>query len=301
MQYVSPVPTHVSVSTSPCKSTTILVPIQNPIRGRWTHEFGLCVNVAFGQYPWHELIEWIELNKMLGVSEINIYNGSMPQNMRPLFKYYEEQGLLRLHQMPPPHFNYNESGIRVAMPASTNDCMLRYMYRYKYIIVIDFDEVIMPRLDENYHDMLARIDKDYKLDEPWFSYTFRNLYFFKDLAPQSGPSYTKMLRYRKRSKDPDEFMIASKSFTDPRRCKSVFSHYCDIRFKNSNTPKQWTIRVNTDIAMSHHYRYRKSKISVAEWARMMREAEQDDIMLRFNSSLITRMSEVFKDLNYTQP
>ena len=34
---------------------------------------------------------------------------------------------------------------------------------------------------------------------------------------------------------------------------------------------------------------------------MMREAVQDDIMLRFNSSLITRMSDVFKDLNYTPP
>ena len=300
LQYASPVPTHVSVSTSPCTSTTILVPIQNPIRRTWTHEFGVCVAIAFGQFPWHELIEWIELTKILGVSEFNIYNGSMHQNLRPLFKYYEDQGLVRLHQMPPPQFDYSKMGVKLSMPASLNDCMLRNMYRYKYIIIVDFDEVIVPRLDENYHDMLARIDKDYKLDEPWLSYTFRNLYFFKDLAPQSAPSYSKMLRYRKRSKTPNKPMInGPKSFIDPRRCWCVSNHYCTIRFKNSFTPKNWTIDVNTDIAMNHHYR--SFRLNAAKAVNMMREAVQDNIMLRFNSSLITRLSHVFKDLKYTSP
>ena len=299
LQYANPVPTHVSVSIAPCDSTTILVPIQTSTRGTWSHEFGVCVAIAFGQVPWHELIEWIELTRMQGVSEINIYNGSMHQNMRPLFKYYEDQGLVRLHQMPPPQFDYSKMGAKLSSPASLNDCMLRYMYRYKYIIVIDFDEIIVPRLDENYHDMLARIDKEHKLGEPWLSYTFRNLYFFNDHAPQAGPSYSTMLRYRKRNKDPSGYLFAPKSFIDPRRCESVFNHYCYIKFKNSHTPKKWTIDVNTDIAMSHHYR--KCSFKRDECDKMISEAEQDDVMLRFNSSLITRMSKVFKDLNYTPP
>ena len=88
-----------------------------------------------------------------------------------------------------------------------------------------------------------------------------------------------------------------KSFIDPRRCWCVSNHYCTIRFKNSFTPKYWTIDVNTDIAMSHHYR--RFRLNAAKAVNMMREAVQDNIMLRFNSSLITRLSHVFKDLKYT--
>ena len=294
-----PVPTHVSVAMSHCGYSSIYLPIYIPVRSKWKHEFGVCVVIAFGTIPTHSFVEWMEVTSMFGVTEINVYNGSMSTAMTPVFEYYEHTGVLRVHQMPPPTSDFGSRGTKLSSPASLNDCMLRNMYRYKYIIVIDFDEIIVPREHTNYHDMLAHIDKVERLSEPWLSYTFRNVYYFLDIGPTATqPEYSTVLRYQKRQSQPSAYLYAPKSFIDPRRCLSVFNHYCWKRFKNSYTPEKWTIDVKPEIAMSHHYRrcgFGKKCIA------MFNTTVVDAHMLTFNRTLVSRMEKVFSDIHYNKP
>jgi len=99
---IDPVPTHVSlVATDQCSNSTMYVPVERPVRSEPDHEFGICVAIAFGSVPLAEFVEWIEVNRMFGVTEVNIYDAGMV-NMSTVFDYYTKQELLRVHSMPPP-------------------------------------------------------------------------------------------------------------------------------------------------------------------------------------------------------
>lgn len=91
----------------------------------------------------------------------------------------------------------NLQNIKLASTASLNDCQLRYVYRYRYVIVIDFDEVVVPRFHQNYSQMICDIRKKYNLQDPAYQYQFVNTYFFMDYQPDtSQPSYLRTLRQR---------------------------------------------------------------------------------------------------------
>jgi hypothetical protein len=99
---IEPIPSHVSlVAVDPCDNSTIYLPVERPIRSEPDHEFGICVAIAFGHVPVAEFVEWIELNRLLGVTEVNVYDAGMV-NMSTVFEYYTRQGLLNVHYMPPP-------------------------------------------------------------------------------------------------------------------------------------------------------------------------------------------------------
>ncbi len=40
-----------------------------------------------------------------------------------------------------------------------NDCLYRNLYRFKYLVVVDLDEVIVPRLDKDWHGLLNRLEE----------------------------------------------------------------------------------------------------------------------------------------------
>ena len=64
---------------------------------------GVCVAVSFGSLPVSELVEWFELNRMLGIDEFNVYNATLTSQFDPVFDYYSHRvGVLNVHQMVPP-------------------------------------------------------------------------------------------------------------------------------------------------------------------------------------------------------
>ena len=279
-----PVPSHVSLSTVPCKPSSIYLPVIHSVRTSWEHEFGICVAIAFGSVDTAEFVEWMEFHRLLGVTEFNIYDGDISGDMDEVFQYYTRLGWLRVHKMPPAVDEISYGAVKLSSPASLNDCMLRNVYRYRYMIVIDFDEFIVPKVKLNYHDLLEEINKENKLSEPWMSYTFRNTYFLKDFEIDTAqPENAHTLRFRHRAR-PSRAFYAAKSFIDPRRCFSVFNHYCYIRFPKSD--KKFSIDVRPDLAACHHYR----KCNIKDCDTLKKEDTLDDIMLSYKDKLVTRIN-----------
>jgi len=71
--------------------------------------------------------------------------------------------------------------VKLASPASLNDCMMRNVYRYRFAVVIDFDEVIVPRFHDDYSQLVRHVDAQHRALP--HTYTFHNAYFFVDLSP----------------------------------------------------------------------------------------------------------------------
>lgn len=97
-----PVPSHVSVVfNNRCSVSSFYLAVQKPVRSEPEHEFGVCVAIAFGNVPLAEFVEWMEILKIFGVTEFNVYDAGMV-NMSDVFAYYVKRGLLKVHPMPPP-------------------------------------------------------------------------------------------------------------------------------------------------------------------------------------------------------
>ena len=120
----------------------------------YQHEFGMCLGggTMYGEVNdadarW--LVEWFEVNRMFGVTEFNLYNATaqFSDKAKAVIQFYQKIGVLKFHQLPPPltHYDVNDrNAVDLSMRVSLNECMYTNMYRYKYIVVIDLDEIIVP-------------------------------------------------------------------------------------------------------------------------------------------------------------
>ena len=272
---------------------------------RFEHRFGVCVAISFGAIAVDEFVEWVELNRLLGVTEINIYDGNLTASKTAdVLDFYQKSGVVRVVPMPPPvpvpaDERRKLDAIKVASPASLNDCMMRNMYRYEFVIVVDFDEFIIPRRHRDYAALLAHIDRMYKLRVPHHTYTFRNVYFFKEFgvvagaSPPSNPPLRSAV-YRRRVR-PSGRGFAPKSFVDPRQCLSVFNHFCYIRLPTSGPyAGQRYLDVSPQVAASHHYR--RCTFAGDRCPKLFKERTNDDVTLRFVAELKPRVDAVLRYL-----
>ncbi len=182
-------------------------------------------------------MEWMEFHQIVGVTEFNVYNGDLQPNLHDVFDYYTTKGILHIRPMPPPVDEKTVAAVKLSSPASLNDCMLTNMYRYRFIVVIDFDEFLVPRNHSGLSDLIAHINSQEGLTQDWYSYTFRNAFFFNHFEQDTKqPEFLRTLRFRNRA-PPSPYLYAPKSIVDPRRCFSVFNHYCWLRFPDTPGPK----------------------------------------------------------------
>jgi len=285
------IPTHVSIATTLCANSTISLEITRPAKSdKWIHNFGVCLEVNFGYFPPELIVEWMEAYSIFGITHVNIYNGSIDSRLDRVFDYYRQKGILEIRQMPPAVEDYTIDGVRLGSPASLNDCMMRNMYSHRFIVIVDFDEIIVPRINSNYLDMLLYIDRSQNRPQSHHTYSFRNAYFFKYFPEDEvQPKALKTLRLRYRAQISD-YLFGTKSFVDPRQCLSVFNHYCWIPFPDSDSPG---VDVETSIALSHHYReicpFDKDQCDGYANVKV-----RDDIMLKYKDKLQDRVSELLK-------
>lgn len=287
---VEPVPSHVSLVTVECNQSSIFLPVQRPIRSTPDQEFGICVPISFGTLSTQDFVEWIELNRLFGVTEFNVYDANMT-GMSDVFDYYSTRGLLRVFRTPPAVNLLDLGGVKLGSVVALNDCMMRNLYRYRMIIVIDFDEFIIPRIHNDYSSMLAHVDKAAKQTERYQGYAFRNAYFFRELAADATePSYMRTAFHRLRSALKKE-AVSPKSFVDPRFCLSVFNHYCLLQLKPG---KLRSIDVHPSLAVTHHYRI--CGFSKPRCAEYYNASYRDDTGLRFKDRVLPRVKLALKEL-----
>ena len=140
--------------------------------------FTICIPPLFGDYmTTGELIEFVEMNRLLGADKFILYLMSPRQELIPCLLSYARDDLVELNNWTIPFKDHeiNYGG----QTMSQNDCLFKTMYRTKYLVNQDFDEFIIPTRTTDWQTMLDVFHNNSRPEEidRTASYSFRNLFF----------------------------------------------------------------------------------------------------------------------------
>ena len=142
-----------------------------------------------GQFSAGALIEWIELNNILGIEEFNFYESDLSDEAIKVLQHYASTGLVRLQHVAPPIFdklNCNANCHLTSTTATVNDCLYRNINRYKYIVILDLDEIIIPHRSKilHLHELIDQVNKHRGPGKPpVIQYSFMNMLFLLEFPP----------------------------------------------------------------------------------------------------------------------
>jgi len=239
--------------------TTFRVPIELAQNTSNQQNLAVCVSATFGPINTRRLIEWLEMQQILGVQMVIVYNHSVSQSVgHVLSQYARAPAVSRLQVELRQTRAFMSDDVLLHMSPVINDCMYRFSAQFRYFAVIDLDEVIIPR---HVYTMPALV-KSLSLgnEYPVALFTFRNAYFFLDIAVQdierplhpNAALSTYLVHRRRLSASPPAYSV--KSVVNAEACVAMHNHYCWTYA--DDVLSYWTLRVDVEPsdALLHHYK-----------------------------------------------
>lgn len=253
------VPETVSVVARLKASPTNRILIQNRPENRAKNKEMLAVCVKPLHYDYNrvlQLIEFIELHRLLGASHVTLYNDTVGSEAGCALKYYEAKGLVTV--LPWHHLDMiSQRDIRTeGLFAALNDCLYRSMYRYEYVALVDLDEFIIPRHNDTIIDLIRWMSSRINAKATG-SYSFQNAFFYLQWAddPFVVTSRTPIeaglitLKKTRRRTKLHPHKQRSKYVCKPQNVVEAGNH-----FVWEFIPGHGTLNVPSDAAILHHYR-----------------------------------------------
>ena len=281
------------------------IPVEIPPRPKEMGEFLICIKEA---YELHgstmdpvevtQLIEWVELNKLLGVDHIVVYNHSITSKIGDVFRYYQDQGYMDIMQAG--KLPSEKHPIKPARAVGINDCLYRNMYSYRQIINIDMDEIIASPNATSYHELLDYLSSNSRYSRNHTIYLFHNQRYFLDAPQPSRDDHVAasrdflMTQYAVMHVRPESIGKRAKVIVAPSLCLMLSPHACLRRVSGS-----FVMRVKPNLAVSYHYKSCRKSRRVNRPKNCSREfstAVLDDSMTRFGAPLETNVKRILLDM-----
>ena len=290
------IPETVSIATTLSVKPDWSIPVELPDRPKYKGEFGVCASVCYGkEWDLFEIVEWIELLKILGVTRVGVYNNALGPEAYRVFQYYDTKGFVDLRQswnfLPDPGLLTSH----LHWTPVINDCIYRNLYSFNKILVIDVNEVILPKHAYSLSELLSDIDNYQVLStHPARSYTFRNNYFFFDMPQDSTmPKHIRMLGRRWRL-PPSGQGHSAKSIISPLACTHMHNHYC-WGYTKQHEVNDHHVEVQPQYAVNMHYK--KCNFYETECQEILLNLTRDDAILKYKDKLIKNVDKTLKELN----
>lgn len=251
-------PYAVSLSSDQCKTPSNILPIVYPQQQK--RQFTVCVTPLNYRYSKaYELVEMIELNRILGAEYFVFYNYSTNYNVDKVLEYYAKQGIVEVLEwdLPMKVDTWPKKNEPVEIHyfgqlAALNDCLYRNMHVSKYVVFQDLDEFIIPRQHLTWPDMINNLPPGQG------AYIFQCVFFRKEWADiaTNFPGKDTAIKYKMNTllKQNREQKLLGKThrakyILDPTKVDTVGIHNI-WRFRGGNGAHF----VNPDYARMHHYR-----------------------------------------------
>ena len=284
------------------------LPVLNAVEGTGTWpvnatDVGVCVKPMHFHYnKTLELIEFIELNKILGVTKFTLYNDTVSPEVSCVLQHYMSEGTV---SVLPWRLNIDsQTEIRTeGLFAALNDCLYRNMNDFRYLMLIDFDEFIVPHTNDTLPQMLTHVDAQkiivtgnigrYGVKVPpqpkvTSAYSFQNAFFYLQFADDSeAESEMRVLRKTRRKSKFNPQKQRSKYICVPRNVKEAGNHFIWEFSRGSN------LNVPTKYGYLHHYR-------VCEFGGddcVHTESHVDRTMFHYRDRLLNNVNDVVNKLS----
>ncbi|XP_037293717.1 uncharacterized protein LOC115452130 [Manduca sexta] len=232
-------------------ATNLLTILDTEPRAGIEDTMHVCVKPFHFSYARDEwLVEWFEMNRLLGASHFYMYNESLSAPVGCLLDHYRRQGLVTLLPWKLPIISKVE--IRTeGQFAAFNDCLYRSMAAAGWLLVVDVDEVVVPRRERTLPALLAALRASYSPpSKAPGAFLFRNAFFYlrwEDDSEARAPLVT--ARKTRRWATPHALKNRSKYALRPRDAVELGNH-----FVWELAPGAAAAGVPTDRALLHHYR-----------------------------------------------
>ncbi|XP_053608038.1 uncharacterized protein LOC128673899 isoform X5 [Plodia interpunctella] len=223
-----------------------------PINENKLESLQVCVkplHSSFARADW--LVEWFEFNRLLGASHFYMYNKSTSAPVGCVLNYYRRLGLVTLLPWKLPMQSLVE--IRTeGQFAAFNDCLYRSMPHTNWLLVIDVDELVLPRRERTLPALLedSRAKQHMAMKNPPSGFLFRNAFFYlfwKD--DESSRAALVTARKTRRRATPQAVKHRSKYAVRPRDVLELGNH-----FVWEHAPGALSVGVAPERALLHHYR-----------------------------------------------
>lgn len=302
-------------------------------------EFGVCVKGL--DFPNEDisvrLVEWLELLELMGASKVFLYNLNINENTSRVLKYYERRGFVVLSQLTLPGDQpnlpeYQHTYLKTKTTSKRqnelipyNDCLYRNLYSFKYLALLDIDEIIMPLGEETSWSSLMKNVETLSLRQQNYSrasYNFRNVYFFDDLSKQqknkiklkTTPSYRTTDEYLSRDQDINDepvpsylhmmqHVYRSKNYTKPDQYVKCFHNVERVVSLHNHFPLNCfgqctTFSIPTSLAHLQHYR--KDCVGPLRQScksEFRKYTQRDTTIWKYKKEVIKRATKALVDLN----
>ena len=207
--------------------------------------FGICVPPLFGYIPSMTIVEFIELNRLLGASHIVFYQHQIPREMSKVLQYYQGMGFITVldWNLPVQDKAIWYHGQLVAI----NDCLYRGMYRFKYMAFHDIDEFVVPHKHYNWSLMLESLQHQaLAKDHQHCAYTFQSAFF----DPLMGSTVRALYDLESDLRTKSFSVVRTKVMVNPEHIFELGIHHVSKPVSNSCK----LVYVEPELAFIHHYR-----------------------------------------------
>ncbi|XP_045123799.1 uncharacterized protein LOC123511821 isoform X2 [Portunus trituberculatus] len=256
--------------------------------------FAVCVKpLHFDYNNVNQMIEFIELNRILGVEHFTLYNHTVGPGVDCVLRHYVSEGVVTI--LPWKLDIKSQKEIRTeGLFAALNDCLYRLMYRHRYVLMIDLDEYIVPHanltLPHLLHYLHTKADAN-KVGAVSFQNSFFYLQWPDDPNSASLPPLVTLRKTRRRQR------------FHPHKQRSKYIAVTPNVVEAGNhfvwefLAGRGTLNVPNEVAFLHHYRV--CEFGGDDCVRNPRIT--DTSMYRYKDQLISAFTSTLRRLSSTCP
>ena len=226
--------------------------VQNrELREAPVRSIGVCVKPLHFRYDAvAQLVEYIELQRLLGVDRFTFYNSSVGPRVGCALRWYAARGGVTV--LPWSLSLRSQRDIRTeGMFAALNDCLLRSLPHSSHIAMLDLDEAIVPRLNVSLHGLLDALENGLGTRRRAAAFSFQNTFFYLGWPDDesAGSALTALSKTQRRTYRHPHGQ-RSKYLAVPELVLEAGNH-----FVWQTVPGHGTVHVAPAMATLHHYRH----------------------------------------------
>ncbi|XP_043916659.1 uncharacterized protein LOC122793050 [Protopterus annectens] len=267
------------------------------------YNFTVCLPAMFGGYDnTLQFVQSLEMYRILGAEQVVLYYTNSSSIMQKVLKYYQQTGFVKV--IPWPITSYINVSRGWMYPdhggdlhyygqiVTLNDCIYRNMYKSRYVMLNDIDEIILPIKHNTWNELMDFMlrampgNSIYYVENHIFPFTVyeeNDTYVAKKWSVISGDDLDKqnILQHTYREPDRPNVYNPTKLIVNPRSVLQTSVHSVLEKLGKE-------IKIPFDVARIYHLRVPLQSHLPKE------KLIKDTSLWRYSTLLIERVNNVFK-------